>query len=868
MSVQRKLADLATFSARHAWLVVLGGVLLGALALFGASRGLGITTNTDAMFSASLPWRRQAIAFDKAFPQFHDLLVAVVSGATPEEADATARAIAAAAAADPAHFSSVQRPGALPFFRTEGLLFLSRPQLQSLLNGIIDAQPFLGQLAADPSARGLFSALSLMAMGVAQGQADLAPYAAAMKGFHQALAAAAAGRPVPLSWQRLLAGPLAKQAGKYRFVLIRPVQDYGALQPGGAATAVLRAIAAKVPFVQQGRAQMRITGSIALADEEFATIAKGMAVDTIVSVALIALWLFLAVRSVRLIVPILGTLLLGLALTTGFAAAAVGTLNLVSVAFAVLFVGIAVDFAIQFCVRFRGVHRREGSSTESALAGTMLRAGGAMLLAACAVAAGFFAFVPTSFRGVAELGLIAGVGMLIAFACTAIFLPAALALCRPAEERAYVGFAWAAPADAWVWHRRRRILAAFALVAVAGLVLLPRVRFDSNPLHTKNPNTEAMRTLRDLMNAPQTSPFTIDILAPDAKAAARLAGRLGKLKLVSGVLTADSFVPAHQKQKLALIADAANLLAPTLSPGEPASAVRPGDLRLAITAARAQIAAALPKLPPGSELAAIGQDLKRLAGQPDAVLMEANAALTRFLPEQLANLRAALAAKPVSLATLPKALTVDWLLPDGRARIQVLPTAAADTSAGLHAFVREVQAVAPDAGGAAVTIVATSATIVNAFRTAAIAALIAIAAILAIALRRALDVGLVLAPLLLSALMTVIAVVALPLPLNFANIIALPLLLGVGVSFNVYFVMNWRAGRRAFLGSPTARAVLFSALTTATAFGTLALSAHPGTASLGLLLVISLACTLVGSLLFLPALLYAMPAPPENGSGT
>ena len=159
-----------------------------------------------------------------------------------------------------------------------------------------------------------------------------------------------------------------------------------------------------------------------------------------------------------------------------------------------------------------------------------------------------------------------------------------------------------------------------------------------------------------------------------------------------------------------------------------------------------------------------------------------------------------------------------------------------------------------------VTIVATSATIVGAFRSAAIIAVVAITIILFLALRRVLDVALVLAPLILSALLTLLVAVLLRLPLNFANIIALPLLLGVGVSFNIYFVMNWRAGRHAVLGSATARAIVFSALTTGTAFGSLALSAHPGTASMGRLLMISLACTLVASLIFIPALLSSVHA--------
>jgi predicted RND superfamily exporter protein len=190
--------------------------------------------------------------------------------------------------------------------------------------------------------------------------------------------------------------------------------------------------------------------------------------------------------------------------------------------------------------------------------------------------------------------------------------------------------------------------------------------------------------------------------------------------------------------------------------------------------------------------------------------------------------------------------------------VQVLPLPSSHTSQSLRAFVDQVTRVAPDAGGTAVTIEATSNTIIGAFRSAAVSAVLAIGLILFVAVRRLRDAALVLAPLLLSAALTMLVMVVLPLPLNFANIIALPLLLGVGVSFNIYFVMNWRSGRREMLGSATARAVAFSALTTGTSFGSLALSAHPGTASMGELLLISLACTLVSSLVFVPAMLAAV----------
>ncbi len=853
----RLLVGLVDLSRRNALGFVLGGVLLAAFAGWFASGHLGVTTDTDLMFANTLPWRQRVVEMNRDFPQFHDLLVAVVDARIPEEADATAAELAQRLSAGAMHFRSVRRPDANPFLEQEGLLFLPLKVLSGLMDQTIDAQPFLGQLVSDPSAPGLFSALSLLGMGVTHANADLTPYQGPIKGFHQAMAEALDGHPRPLSWQGLLGGSLGDLAGPYKFVLAQVRQDFGSLQPGGAATKAMRDVIAGLPYVQSGDAHVRITGQVALADEEFASVAQGAVEGLLGSLVLITLWLFLAVHSWRLIVPILMTLVLGLMLTVLFAAVAVGTLNLVSVGFGVLFVGIAVDFAIQFSVRYREYRYGTGGPA-TAITETARHVGVQILIASLATAAGFLAFVPTDFSGVAELGLIAGAGMIIAFACTMGFLPAAITVFRPPGEAAEVGFAWAARIDPVIVRRRRLILLAAALLAVAAVAASPRLQFDSDPLDTKNPNTEAMRTLRDLINNPVTNPYTIDVLAPDAKAADALATRLEAEQSVANVISINSFVPTDQRQKLAVIADANTILAPTLAPRGGSTPVTADQVRMAAKAALGQIEPALPKLPSDHPLALVAEDLRRVGIASDPVAMSVNDVLTRFLPDQLARLRLSLSAMPVTISAIPPDFARDWVLPDGQARVQVNPKPASHAPEGLRQFVHQVTAVAPDAGGSAVTIVATSDTIVSAFRSAATYAVIAIAVILFVLLRRVLDVALVMAPLLLSALLTLLVAVALPLPLNFANIIALPLLLGVGVSFNIYFVMNWRAGQRNPLGSATARAILFSALTTGTAFGSLALSAHPGTASMGKLLLISLACTLLGSLVFIPALLAGL----------
>jgi hypothetical protein len=860
MPLSRLLAAVVDGSRRRAVVVLAIAALLSALCGWLAATRLGVNTDVDEMFAASLPWRQRQIAFARDFPQFNDLLVAVVNADTPEQADQTAQSLADGLRADPALFLTVRQPDALPYLQNNGLLFLDTKTLDDLMNRAIDAQPFLGQLAEDPTARGLFSALSLLAMGVERGEAELEPMLPALEAFRRTLDAAANGRAEPLSWENLLAGEAAAQAGQYRFVLAQPKLDYGALEPGGDATLALRQIAAALPWVKAGQARVRITGSVALSDDQFATVAQGAVAGVIGSLLLVTLWLVLAVRSWRLIVPVLATLALGLALTTGFAALAVGTLNLISVAFAILFVGIAVDFSIQFCVRYREM-RLEAPAPEAALHATGARVGPQILVAAVATAAGLLAFVPTDFRGVAELGIIAGVGMLIAFACTIGFLPAALAVCRPHGEAQAIGFAWGEPLERGLFRVRIPVLAIFGALAVLGAVLLGHLSFDSDPLDTQNPNTEAVRTLRDLMSSPLTNPYSIDILTPDLAQADALAAKLRRLGLVDEVITLSSFVPTDQSAKLAIIADAASILDVTLAPRSPPAPVSAPDLRLAASTALTGMQRAAAKLPPGLVITGIADALRRLVGAPDAQLLEANRALTLFLPSMLERLRSALDAHPVTLSDVPAELARDWRLPDGQARVEVMAKSVARDSRGLHAFVAQVRTIAPDAGGSAVVIVESAVTIISAFRSAAILALAAIALLLGVVLRRAADVALVMAPLLLSGLMTVVAAVALPLVLNYANIIALPLLLGVGVSFNIYFVMNWRAGSDRFLGTATARAILFSALTTGTAFGSLALSHHPGTASMGDLLLLSLFSTLVATMLFVPALLRTLRRP-------
>ena len=841
---------------RHAALFIIGFLLLAGVGMRYTATHLSIDTDTEHLFTASLPWRQAQIQEDRNFPQFSDVTVAVVRAASPEEAQETAAALNAALNADKENFHGATYEGGDAFYTQQGLLLLPPDGLAAKLGKIVAAQPFLGQLAADPSARGLFTGLGLIAQGVQSGT-DISAYNQALAGVERNLQAAASGHAQPLSWQALL----LDNPGGAAFVISHPVLDQGSLQPGGVATAALMRIAKNLPDVRAGRATVDYTGQIPLSDEQFASLTHGLVLGGIISLALIALWLFLALRSWRLIVPILFTLVLGLILTISFAAVAVKVMNLISVAFAILFVGLAVDFAIQYCVRLRDV-RHFLPELGAALEETGRQAGGQIALAATATACGFLAFAPTSFVGVAELGEIAGAGMFIAFFCTISFLPALLMVFRPRAETVSVVLPGGAMADAWLRRHRRAVLGGFCVLALAGAAAAVHINFDANPLDTKDPNTESMKTIRSLLADPATNPFYADALVPDLAAARVLSARLSALPEVSEVLSGATFVPEQQTEKLAMLAQARTILAPTLqaAANPPAQPVSAADIRTAMAKTHDAIMQVQAQLPKESPLLGIAAALAKLQGQSDAQVLAMNAGITRFLPQALGQLSTSLNPAPITRANLPQSVAQNWFLPSGQVRVEALPTAAAQSTKGLREFSQAVLKVAPNAGGPAISTIATAGTILNAFREAAILAFVAIAVILLAVFRTLRESLLVLATLALSALLTALFAWAAGMSINYANIIALPLLLGVGVSFNVYFVMNYRAGMRRFLGSATAHAVLFSALTTGTAFGTLVASADRGTSSMGELLFLSLGAVLIATFIFLPALLYVIDA--------
>jgi hopanoid biosynthesis associated RND transporter like protein HpnN len=852
MVVERIVA----FCCRWPWAVIAICLLLAGGATWYTEQNFAMNTDSSQLIDAKVGWRMRQSRFDAAFPQQSNLTLVVIDGVTPELAESAAARLTQKLAANPAFFSHVRRPDGGPFFNQNGLLFLPLKDVQDTTQQLIKAQPFLGGLASDPSMRGIMTNLSTVLLGVSSGQAKLADFDSALARFGDVFDAAAHGKTRFMSWHSLITGAPPRPEEIRRFIEVKPKLDFNALEPGKEANDAIRADARALGLTPEHGVRVRLTGPVPLSDEEFGTLTDraGLMVAAMMGGVLLTLWL--ALRSFRIISAILVTLFVGLALTMGLGLVMVGVFNIISIAFIALFVGLGVDFGIQFSVRYRSERHRNDDLAES-LAATGRGVGIPLALAAAATAAGFFSFLPTTYTGVAELGKVAGIGMIVAFLLSITMLPALLMLLNPPGEVEDVGFRSLGRMDDFMTRNRRNVIRVAAAAGVLSLALMAFVKFDSNPLDLRSPKVESVSTLLDLMKNPQTSPNTVDVPAPSLMEADSLARRIEQGSLVAQTLTLSSLVPDQQKEKLALIADASNLLDATLNPFELTPATTDAErIEIFKTTAEKLRAAA------GNAQDKPAHDARRLADSLDAVIRAGPGALARArealvpgLKTMLGQVSDSLKAAPVTIENMPADLRADWIAADGTARIRVFPKDTSDDPDALSDFSDQVLSAAPQATGAPISIRESGKTIVGAFSEAGALSFVAIIILLALVLRSLHDVLMTLAPLVLSGLLTLATCVPLGLKLNFANVIALPLLLGIGVAFNIYFVVAWRHGQRCFLASSLTRAVIFSAATTASGFGTLWLSIHPGTASMGELLMISLGWVLATTLFLSPALL-------------
>ncbi|MGA9546800.1 MAG: MMPL family transporter, partial [Rhodomicrobium sp.] len=405
--LKRLLVGIVGLSARARWLVVAIAVGVAAYSAFFVRQNFAIDTNINNLISHNLPWRQHQAAYLKAFPGQETSILAVIDAPTPELAQSAAARLSKALLLRRDEIRNAQDVRGSAFFRRNGLLYLSDEELSSILRQLARSGPLLGSLVSDPSLRGIMSSIDLSLRGVRFRRISLDTLAPQFRGLTDAIDNTLSGKPAYFSWTEQLqaAGPKPQTR---QFVTISPVLDFNALEPGREATDAIRQTVDDLKLPEQG-VIVRLTGPVPISDDEFETLRQGAAENMIFTIAAVILILWLALHSARIIIAVMFSVVVGLAATAAAGLSLVGALNPISIAFFVLFVGIGVDFGLQFSVSYRAA-RYEHHGLMCSLLETAATNGGRLVLAALATAAGFLSFLPTAYKGLSQLGAIAGMG--------------------------------------------------------------------------------------------------------------------------------------------------------------------------------------------------------------------------------------------------------------------------------------------------------------------------------------------------------------------------------------------------------------------------------------------------------------------------
>jgi hopanoid biosynthesis associated RND transporter like protein HpnN len=824
---------------------------------------LGIDTDTTKILSEELPFQQDRERFIEAFPQDDQAMLVVVDAQTPEQATRAVNYLDTQFSNEKQRIESVYIPGAGEFFDRHGLLYPDLDELEELAAKLAEAQPFIGTLSGDNSLKSL---LSILEQAITTDERELPVDLNPLLGeIRTAVQAVLDGKPYRLSWQQMMLGEDQELLSTQRFILIKPQLDFNELMPAEKSVEAVRAIVEEARHALPD-VQIRLTGEVVLEHDELATVTYSAEMASLFSFILVSLTLSIGLRSMRLTLITLSVLVMGLLLTTGFAALAIGHLNIISIAFAVLYIGIGVDYAIQLCLRYRELLRQQ-PSRQQALIEAVRKVAPSITLCAITTAAGFFAFIPTAYTGVSELGIIAGVGIFISLLITLTALPALLTLfpLKPAPP----GTSDSLFPD-WVYRfpiRHATLLRwTAAALTLAALGLLTQARFDFNPINLRDPDTESVATFRELLTSKDASPMTLTVLARNKDQALDMAQKLTRLDSVDNAITIYDYIPADQDAKLAIIEDLALVMGLQLTAFPAPRQVSVEDTMAALEKFRQAIDRHLAD-EPDSELSAnlsrLREDLASLLAVlqsesgpgKKARLEQLQFSLLDTLPDTMNTLLEGLDAGPVTLETLPPDLTERWLSENGVYRIMITPRKDLNDNKNLREFVNEVRQLAPDATDLPVIYLESGNAIVQAFQQALVGALAAIVLVLLLTQRSIKNTLLILLPLLMTAILTGASTVIMDNPFNFANIIIIPLLFGLGVDGGIYIMYRLRnpAEEVSVLRTSTARGVVFSGLTTLCSLVSMAFTPHLGLASMGQLLAIGLILMIVCTLIILPA---------------
>jgi hopanoid biosynthesis associated RND transporter like protein HpnN len=845
--------------------------------------------------------------YAREFGELEDIVI-VIEARTFEAAKAYAARLVHELRLSPIKFPRVTYRVDPQRFEGRQLLYLPTEQLKEVRDRIFDYQEFMESFAGDPSlARlveganaGMASAFvsNLFDLGLEKGGGESTRFLQlVLEQISDRL-----DRPTPYRspWGTLFSlGERPADAGYFLsddksllFALVEtPKSDKGSFMGDRHAIEIIRGVIATLkpdfPNVQAG-----VTGGPTLSNDEMTAAFEDSSVATVIAFALTLLVMTLAFWRVGKPLLMLAVLAATLAWSMGIITLTVGHLTIFSVMFISIVIGIGIDYGIYFLFRYEE-EIFLGRNLKEALELTAARTGPGMLIAALTAGATFYVLMLTDFRGIQELGFIAGTAILMAWLGMMTLFPALLMIvdrrhaARPRNQapRAHAIERMHVPVLDRVTSYPRTVLIAAGVATLASLWAVPYVGFDYNLLNLQAKGTESVLWEKRILATTGRSGFNGLASAPSLEELRKKQEAFEKLPSVSDVDSVLRVIPDNQPEKIAIVKTFAPIVSPVRvgrsSPVDIERLTRAlGELqrRLDIFATEAgdKLPADLKDL--RAKTAALIKTLKttdREVAEP--ALSHLQSQLYRDFTSKFFDLQRNLNPRPVVLADVPEELRRKFIGKRGDFLLQIHPRVDIWEREGARAFVRELRSVDPDVTGAPIITYEAIGHMERAYYQGTIYAFLVVGILSFLMIRRVKETLLALLPLVLGLLWTMGLMRVFGIQFNMANVWGLPLIIGTAAEFGLNVMLRYLEGRDhggPLVARSTVMGVALSGVSTMVGFGSLLIARHQGIYSLGLLLTLGSACGLFASLAVLPVILrlitkrVAVPATPAVARST
>jgi hopanoid biosynthesis associated RND transporter like protein HpnN len=878
----RLLRLLARSVYRYPRVFFLPQIVLLGLAVYYTITHLQFSTSRNDLVGSDKKYHQNYLKFKKEFPGQDDI-VAVVESENPEKNRQFVERLGAKLQAETNLFGEVMFNNDLKMLGRKALLFLGEDDLSELQNTLKDFRPFVSQFAKATNLNSIFSLINQQFRTARQeSNAENASLVRALPALRRIVdqadeALKRSGVP-PSPGITALFDPNQESAdkiyitsGKGQIYIVDAKAKTEDLNED--AVERLRQLVKETEIEVPGL-NVGITGEPVLESDEMKQSQRDSTVATILSLIVCALIFIFSYNETARPIKATLALIVGLGYTIGYTTLSVGHLNILTITFFPILIGLAIDYGVHLITRFEE-ELRKGKSKEEAMEKAMVNTGLGIVTGCLTTAAAFFAMAFTNFKGIQEMGIITGGGMVICLIPMMTFLPVLLLRGghEPAVERH--GDEAGAPElrariERYWLERPVQVLVLTAIICALCATQFHKVFFDYNLLHMQSKGLPAVMFERKLIDSSAKSVLFAAVVATNAEEAVQLERRITNLTTVASVDTMGQFLTGDPQGKLAKVREIKKDVSAIQFQDVDMAPVNVPELSLTLYGLKGYLGLAIDTVEKEGEkdllqeLILLRKSIDKLRfdmlNKDSSLVSSQLAAYQQALFEDLRETFSALANQddsgPLHVEDLPAALRARFIGVTGKQLLQVYPKSNVWERAEQEKFVKQLRTVDPDVTGTPVQLYEYTSLLKNSYIQASYYALGAIVLMVLIHFRSLSCVILTLLPVAIGVIWTAGAMGLMHIPFNPANIMTLPLVIGIGVTNGIHILNRFAEEvSPTFLSKSTGKAVLVSALTTIAGFGSLIPAKHQGIASLGIVMSAGIATCMIASLTFLPALL-------------